>query len=1068
VDESATIIRAHPTALGVGRNITNETEGGLDCRIDQFWVQDEPDGTFTLRQWVNTLVGACPDVPAWTDTTSATVVDESIVIVDALVPFTLVDDTGLTTDACTSEQSAGERGGDAGYCVPLFRYHDDFGDYFTPATPPVPNSISAVTIVVSANVADKFVPVSRSKTVSPNHYRPTSIISEVAPPSCPASLNRTVNGTQVTLRWVPVEGASQYRVVRTISGATTTLATLPVTAMAQDESPSYVDSIANITAAAIVYQVIPMVDGVEPSGCPQTIVSVQVTPPDVSVEVVGSGGPDWQGARVSDAASAFTTLPALRASWPAVPGATGYEAEIREMHPQDDSGPMTGWSAFTWDGGAAVSSLVEDTSVQTTSWRGAPLFSRAFQVRVRALSETGASPWTYCYMAEGAPDAGYCGQFPLNTFPNAGLNGYLVMPAPGVMEVTDIARSYAANNASIVWGKSPAWLAGEHNRDVTFYRVQQDSHDGVNTAVSYSASAYSTIIGYTTAESGTATVTPGDWGNFRVLRCNSINPYGWGGLGAAYSGTGSVQCSPASRVWSSVALPGVPNVNAVVDSVANTNTVRWGKHASTTTPDYSAQHISHYDVAEAQGGGPGTTAASGSTTTYVDTVTGDALTSPWLDNITSVNQTHPRREGDFTRYRALACNVTVNGAATPGWLAGVTGEAGQGVGVESCSDWSGDSQRYWQQLGAPACVAAVTWNSVSGAFSGNSVGGIYVSPADTVTAREIGRANTSVGATWWRGAPGASPWQYVWTDDLVSGDAAEGTVKPASGYAVYARVTAQYAGAGVGTCASGVIPNPPMTNPSASASVTGVTNTLLPVITRTWNGGVSSLGNAAVTQVRQTASGNWSAAARTGSTSSTGSWGSTHYMQVRSAATQRLANWGFWAQANAYVSQSAATYGGGVCPVTTPIDPWRQGTAGNSLYAPTYISFASNGCTVERRWINNTSSIDFLVNAYFFPREKERCQSGWWGQWPVPPSAYEHCASDQAIRDYARVIASGTQEGIPTGTPIDRYTFYYGSPLPSSTAFVRTWSSALVSQFGLPSPQNLPGGCPSLPALSCP
>ena len=227
IDESASIYYATETELGIARNVTNEVSGGIDCRLDQFYVgtvgSDED-----LRQWTTVNAGACLDNYPWT----AMVAADTGSIVHLIEPFTLVDGMAHATAACTATQTSAERGGGDDYCVPLFRYLDGNGQEFAPLAEPVRNSVSAVMIVMSATVGDSSVPASYSRTVSPNNYVPTSIIGDVAVPMCPATLSRTLVGTDLTLNWAPVPNASSYRIVRTFDGVTATLATLTVASMA--------------------------------------------------------------------------------------------------------------------------------------------------------------------------------------------------------------------------------------------------------------------------------------------------------------------------------------------------------------------------------------------------------------------------------------------------------------------------------------------------------------------------------------------------------------------------------------------------------------------------------------------------------------------------------------------------------------------------------------------------------------------------------------------------------------------------------------------------------------------
>jgi hypothetical protein len=1005
VDESSTVMHATETELGIGRNVTNEDSGGVDCRIDQFFV-GTVDGEEKLMQWVDTQTGACVDLPVWTDT--STLSGDSVMVHD-LAPYTLVDDEGLTTAACTATATETERGED-GYCVPLFRFLDTTGSEFTPSTPPAKNSISAVKIVLSGNFHTSPVPVSRSKTVSPNSYRPDGTVGDVVAPSCPSSLTRSLSDTTVSLSWSPVPNATSYRVVRSHDGTTTTVSDVDVASMPSASNPSFDDDISGMAATSIVYQVIPTVGGEEANGCPQTIVSIQVESPDVMVQVLPGNDDAWNGARVDD--TSFDDWPSLRASWPDVAGASHYEAEIREMDPSDDSAPLSGWAAFDWDGGSTPSNLVSDSSVTTDEWGGDPLFSRAFQVRVRAVSDAGSSPWTFCYMESGSGTAGECNSFPGNSFPTGGYNGYLVMPAPPIVAVDDVTRAYVGDNAALSWGDSPAWSDTMYNRDTTTFRVQRDERAGTDSPVSYDASDYADVYTTTDATTGVSGVDPGDWSDFRAQRCNSINPYGWGALGAAYGGSGPVHCGPSSRVWSALGLPSVPAVAASVNSGNDTNTVRWGKHSSVTSSDYSEQFVTHYDIAETQGGGPGTSMGSGNTSSAEDGVTGSAKSTPWRDDISATSSTHDRREGDFTRYAAIACNNAESQSATEEWLAGVTGEAGQGVGTESCSDWSSDTQRYWQALGAPACVDTDTWNTTRVRFDGTN-GGVFLSSLDTITSRQVGRYNETANAgTWWR-----STTDYTWSDNGSSSDSSQYTVKPLTYYTGRARIDAAYAGPGQNNdCGGGRVNYPPVPDsPSLSVSYIGINpSTGRPHVRKSWNDDDSPVSTNWMSVNRDTGSG-YQTTSQNGSAENSPRWYTTERVYARAAYTSRLASWGFWSTASA--SRTMTPPGGaGACPdgLYLRMSGWaspQNGGASRSGSTCYFRAFASGD------W-------DWRLREYYRDQVEQECNGQplfLRPQWckPVGGAAY-----DQEVR--RRMNASPSTR---TGDYIFDWEWSFGDPL---------------------------------------
>lgn len=1024
VDESSTIFRATSNELGVSRNIEGAVaSGGTDCQIDQWWVETV-GGVSNLRQWQTVESGSCNETRAWTS--PASVSAQSAIVVPDIQPFTLVDFTGFNAPACTSEATAASRGG-KGSCVPVFRFFDSKQQRFTPASPAVRGSISMVTITLSANYADAGVPVSRSKSVSPNSYVPGGTIGELAVPMCPRSVTRTVSGNTVTLAWPPVENAASYRITRTYAGSTSTLATLSVASLPNASVPKYVDDISGLAASSIVYQVLPTVGGTEATGCPQALVSVQIPAPNVSITFTDGGGNDaWFGGRLND--TSFTSWPTLRASWPAVPGAKTYEAEVREMNPSVEGDVIAPWASFDFDGTTSGSNVTSATSITTSDWGGGPLFSRAFQVRVRAVSDTGSSPWTYCYMEPGDTAAGSCDSFPGGSFPATGVNGYVAVPAPGVLSVSDVTRSYAPNNVSLSWGKSPSWTAPQYNRDKAFYRVSSLALDGVDSpSQSQFASSWPTVIPYSNGTTGTGTTTPGDWAYFSVQRCNSINPYGWGALGSTYTGSGSVQCGAKSRPWAALGLPGVPTIDVMVMSSQNQNFVGWGKDVKTTTPDYSAQRITSYDVAEQQGGGPGTTAASGNTTTAVDAIPAAAKSSPWRSATTATSAVHDRREGDFTRYSARACATSTNNAPVAGWLAGVTGEAGVGTGVTSCSDWRADSGRYWQELAAPTCTASDTWNSltVTGVFSH-----AYVSPIDTLVQRSIRRENTTAGVGWTKTAAGGlADLTWSWTDDGASSDASEGTVKPYTGYSVTASLSSTYTGTSTVTgCAPGTIDAPPIPNaPAVSVSNQGTLSqsTGRPYLLVQWN---DSDAPVATNLLMGSDDGsNFYSTAHDGAYYKERNWNAWYGFTARAAYTARLYNWGYYSQASdaAVASPPAGT---GACP-----DMYAVGYLFGDVTVSS-VQRSGNSCVYNATAAGKWNFL--LAEEYYFPSIKNG--------FCVNPYTRDEaiCKSDATIRAeaYKRMNADTTHTH--DGDYLGKFVWSFGDSLTTGSGGYRfQWAS---------------------------
>ena len=1006
IDESATIFRATETELGIGRNTPSEaSSGGIDCTIDQFWVADDGEGGFELRQWQDVVTGACVDTPTWTSTAGIT--GQSVVMVADLMPYTLVDDTGLASAECTATASESERSGE-GYCVPLFRYLDSVGAEFTPSDPVTKNSISVVRIVLSAGFEGNPVPVSRSKDVSPDNYVPNNSIGEVIEPSCPATLNRSLSGTNVTLSWAPVPDATQYRVLRTYNGTTTTRATLSVASMPDSANPSYVDSISGLNATSVVYQVVPTVDGEQASGCPQAIVSIQVTAPNVSVDIIDSTSASWRGARSNDNVSPW---PSIEATWPAVAGAGSYEAEMREMNPGSHT-PLTGWAPFDYDGSAG-SNVVNGTSVSTDEWNGYRLFSRAFQVRVRAVADSGSSQWMYCYMESGDGNGGTCGTFPANSFPDTGRDGYLVMPAPGFIEVDDVDRS---NNIDLSWGVSSAWSNARYNRENNdFYRIQRDTRIGTDTSVSYANSDYSTIYNKTTSTSGTSSVSNGDWADFRALRCNYRNPYSTSGS--------TEQCGPSSRLWSALGLPSVPGLNISVDSGANTNTVRWGKNSATTWADFTQQRIQHYDVAEQQGGGSGTSQGSGNTSSADDTVDGTAKSSPWRNNTTATSATHDRREGDFTRYSPRACNISVKDGAN---VAGVTAEAGQGTGVESCSDWRGDSNRYWQNIATPAISVSDTWRSMTVRFNGTN-GGIYISPLNTVTSREVGRYNVTEGAgIWWRNGT-----SYTWNDDGYSGNSAQGTVRPQTSQRGYVRIETSQAG-NAQNSSNLTINYPPVPDrPSVNASFVSINpNTGVPYVRYSWTRDNSPVNTGYF--VRSVNGGGWTSGGN-GNYAAQSTWWSTNSVSARAAHTYRLYSWGYYSSNydSVYLSPAPLTGTSTGCPSAQ----YNYGTQSYSYLISTQY-WSGNGCNIT---VTAGAAYSAQVYDYYLDALTYECAA----YASVPPIDRPlYCRNGADANFYSEVQSRADSSSYTkTGQVIGTVRFSFGSSTLGSYGSGYTWIS---------------------------
>ncbi|ARK05990.1 hypothetical protein B8281_15975 [Cellulosimicrobium sp. TH-20] len=476
--------------------------------------------------------------------------------------------------------------------VPLFGYYTADQEVWDPAAGP--QAIARVDMVITAyTVRDGYVTL--TTTAVPRNGTPGSgVVEELPPPRCP-SVTSSVAGGAVALSWTPIDGATQYTIVRTQGNSVTLNQTIPAT-----DSPSWTDS---QTIESLPGVLTYTVSAITPSGasaaCTPVVVSDQLAPPNLQVQVqpgpapsttVGAAG--WDGNRGGEQPA---TTPSYVIRWGSgaagtapVARASGYQVQMWEINPDSGNEVSGAWRTVPGTEGANTNPNL--TSVTVSNIDGV-LWNREFKFRVQALGSTGASPWTTVESNSGGYATGQSGK----DTANRGIKTYPASP--------EIAVTTTGNGVNQVSWTAPA-------PGVT-YQLQARIVDA-NGAQAWADATRTQSLSYT------HTGRPaGVWTEYRVRACNAI----------PYPAATPQSCGPYSRYFRSAqpAQLTASNISVSNNGGWGTNTVSW--HLGT------AQVADSFDVA------------------VRNTSTGASWSTIWGGTTARQANEGNKRRGDFAQYQ---------------------------------------------------------------------------------------------------------------------------------------------------------------------------------------------------------------------------------------------------------------------------------------------------------------------------------------------------------------------------------------------------------------------------------